>query len=36
MSAVVTCLAAIVALGIGFAIGVRFSQLRRDKRHDSY
>jgi hypothetical protein len=36
MSAVVICLAVIASLGIGFAMGVRFARLRRDKKHDSY
>jgi hypothetical protein len=36
MIVVVICVAVIVALCIGFAIGVRFARLRRDKGHDSY
>jgi hypothetical protein len=36
MIAAMICLAVIAALGIGFAIGVRFARWRRDKKHDSY
>ena len=36
MIAVVICVAVIVALGFGFAMGVRFARWRRDKKHDSY
>jgi hypothetical protein len=36
MIAVVICLTVMAALGIGFAMGVRFARLRRNKKHDSY
>jgi hypothetical protein len=36
MIAMVICFTVMAALGIGFAMAVRFARLRRDKKHDSY